>query len=176
MNLLAIDTGLTVWTLLTFGALMGVLAKFAYRPIHKMLDEREKKIRDSLDQAARAAEEARQMLAQNAVQLESARDEARRIISESHRMVADMKKETQQNARKEADLIVQQARQDIDREVQRALGELKNTVSHLSVQVARQVITEELDPARHDKLADEFITQLKQTHAQPHKDAKSEAV
>ena len=61
--------------------------------------------------------------------------------------------------------------------MQRALGELKNTVSHLSVQVARQVITEELDTARHDKLADEFITQLKQTQAQvSQRDAGPKAV
>jgi len=162
---LAFDGGLLFWTLLTFGCLFLLLARFTFKPLRKLLQQREDSIRTSLERAELARQEAEKILARNEDKLDQAREETRRIINEGHKVVADMKKESRENAREEADLIVNQARTEIEKERQRSLDDLKSTVANLSVRVARQVIKGRLDEAQHAELADTFIERLKKSHA-----------
>jgi F-type H+-transporting ATPase subunit b len=155
---------LTVWTLLTFAGLLFVLARYAFRPLQRILDERERKLRSALDTADQARREAEALLAQNAQRLDEARVEARRIISEGHRIVADMKREGQAAAKQEADRVVREAQGEVEREIRNSLDELKATVANLSLRIARQVLREQMDEKRHGELVEEFIARLKQSH------------
>jgi F-type H+-transporting ATPase subunit b len=76
-----------------------------------------------------------------------------------------MKEEVKDSAKKEAVQIIDSARAEIDRELQRSLDELKSTVAGLSVRISRQVIKEQLDDKRHQELADEFVERLKKRQA-----------
>jgi F-type H+-transporting ATPase subunit b len=165
MENLNLQPGLLIWTLITFGFLMFLLARFTFRPLRRLMEEREKTIRDSLDRAAGARDEAQNILARNEAQLEQAREETRRIIEEGRKLVENMKREAEARARQQADQVVSQAQTDIEREVRRSVDELKNTVVNLSVRVAREVIKENLDEKRHEQIAQDFIDRLKQTHA-----------
>jgi F-type H+-transporting ATPase subunit b len=165
MGRFTFDGGLLFWTLVTFTCLVLLLARFTFGPLRNALKAREDAIRGSLEKAERARDEAEQLIAKNEEQLGRAREEARKIIGEGHRIVAEMKREAEDSARRDADLIVSQARDEIDREVQRSLGDLKTTVANLSVRIARQVIKGKLDEAEHEQLADDFIERLKKTHA-----------
>ena len=166
MNPLEFDLGLMVWTLITFACLLVVLSRFAFKPLNKLLRQREEHIRQSVEQAEAARQEARKTLELNEQQLESARDEARRIVNEGHKIVSRMKRESQEQARREAGTLVAQARASINREAQKSLEDLKSSVVTLSVRIARQVIRENLDEERHKQLTDDFIERLKKTHAQ----------
>ncbi len=154
-----------MWTLLTFAGLVALLARFAFKPLRAALDKRETAIRESLNAAEKARDEAKALLEDNDAKLNEAREEARHIISEGHKIVTDMKREASERAREEADTIVSQARREIDREVQKSLDDLKSTVAGLSVRISRQVIRGELDEERHEQLADDFIERLKKSHA-----------
>lgn len=163
MGAMAFDAGLFVWSLVTFGLLFLVLARFVFKPLRKVLDDRERSIRETVRQAERAREESRSVLARNEAVLAAARDEARKIVDEGHRVSAAMQKEGREAAKTEADRLVERAREEIAREVQRNLDELKSVVANLSVRVARQAIEEGLDEKRHEQLADNFIERLKRT-------------
>jgi len=154
-----------VWTLLTFAALVALLARFAFKPLREALNQREATIRQSLDEARVAQEQARQIMQQNRAQLDEARVEARRIVDEGNRLVMDMRREAQTQAKTDAAALVARARGEIERETQRSIGELKDTVAGLSVRIARQVIREGLDDARHEELARSFIERLKKSYA-----------
>lgn len=160
----SIDTGLLFWTLVTFGFLLAVLAKFAFKPLRKIMNEREQKIRESLNEAERAREEAKKLLVQNDDQIREARNEARKIISAGQKIVAAMKDEAQKSARDETELIINHARTEIDREVKRSLDDLKTTVVNLSSRIAKQVIKDNMDEKRQVELVEEFVEHLKQTH------------
>ncbi len=159
------DAGLFVWSLLTFAALVALLARFAFRPLQNALNKREQVIRASLDEAHAARDQAREILKANQDQLDAARTEARRIVDEGQRLVTQMNRESQARAKDEADALLTRARGEIERETQRSLGELKDTVAGLSVRIARQVIREGLDEKRHEELADSFIERLKKNYA-----------
>ncbi|MCX7591996.1 MAG: F0F1 ATP synthase subunit B [Kiritimatiellae bacterium] len=166
MGPLTFDPGLVVWSVITFVCLLAVLARFAFRPLRKVLEDREKMIQDSLDKARRAQQEAERILGLNEERLNQAREEARRIIEEGHRIVAEMKREAQESARAEAAQIVDQARAEIEREVQQSLTQLKSTLANLAVRITRQVIRENIGREQHERLAEEFIERLKKTHVQ----------
>lgn len=160
---MTLDPGLMIWTLLTFGGLFLLLARFAFKPLRRLMEERERKIQSSLDQAQRVREEAEQALARNERTLEEARQEVRRILDEGQRLAAQLKREAQVAARSDAEQIVGQARAEIEREAKRSLDELKATVANLSVRISRQVLQEELNEKRHAQLTEEFIERLKKT-------------
>lgn len=164
MESLSFDPGLMIWTLVTFGGLMFVLARFAFRPLGDLLKQREETIKSSLDRAEKLKQEASELMSRNEEQLGHAREEARKIISEGQRIVADMKKEAEERARKEADLILDRARSDADREFSESLDELRGVVANLSVRISRQVIREELDEEKHKRLADDLIDRLRKSN------------
>jgi F0F1-type ATP synthase membrane subunit b/b' len=76
-----------------------------------------------------------------------------------------MRREARDSARQEAEAIAGRARAEVEREARRSLDELKLTVANLAVRISREVLTEELDPGKHEKLADEFIERLKTARA-----------
>lgn len=165
MEIFKIDGGLTFWALITFACLFLLLARFVFKPLQRILKEREESVACSLKEAERARQEASDLLESNRRELGTAREEARRIINEGHRIVSTMKQEVRDNAKKEADKIVDEARTEIDREMHRSLDDLKSTVAGLSVRISRQIIKDQLDEKRHEELADEFVERLKKRHA-----------
>jgi len=164
VDILKVDIGLMVWTLLTFAGLLLLLARFAFRPLKRILGEREATLRTAMEKAEEASRHAQEVSQRNEQQLDEARTEARRIIAEGQKIVAQMRRETQESARQESEQIIQQARTEIEHEVRRGLDDLKGSVANLSLRIARQVIKEELDEKRHDRLVTEFIDRLKESH------------
>lgn len=163
MESFTIQGGMLIWTIVTFLCLFALLARFAFRPLRRILEEREATIRRSLDDAETARRDARNILATHEAQLEQAREDTRKNLQEGHRIVADMKRDAQEQARAEAQRIVDAAREEIERDVRRGLDDLKSTVVNLSVRIARQVIRKNLDEQQHASLADDLIERLKKS-------------
>jgi F-type H+-transporting ATPase subunit b len=161
------DARLLVWTLITFGGLVFLLARFAFKPLQRVLGERERSIREALEQARRAGEDTEKVRQENAARLQEARQAAQRIIDESHRVAEEARHEAREESRREADIMVAQARADIERELRRSLDQLKGTVADLSLRISREFIRENLDERRHQELVDEFLQRLKADHAGP---------
>jgi F-type H+-transporting ATPase subunit b len=155
------DLGLFLWTLVTFGLLLALLGRFAFKPLRAVLAERERLIRESLDRAQRARDEAEQIRQQGAAQLAEAREAAQRVIDEGRRIGAGLQAEARQEARQEAEALLAQARGEIEREVQRSLDELRGTVANLSVRIAREFVRENVDEVRHRQMVDEFVERVK---------------
>jgi F-type H+-transporting ATPase subunit b len=161
---LGLDVRLLVWTLITFGGLVGILAKFAFKPLQRLLEEREKSIRDSLAEAQRVRDEAETIRREGQAHLQESKEAARKLIEESRRVVSDLQAEGRKQARVEADATIQRARDEIEQEVRKSVDELRGAVASLSIKVARDVIKENLNPARHEELVDEYMRQLKTEH------------
>ena len=83
-------------------------------------------------------------------------------------MVAEQQREAEIKAQEHADLLIDRARGEIERETQKGLEDLKGTLATLSVRIARQVIREDLNEARHAELADQFIDRLKKNRNAQH--------
>jgi F-type H+-transporting ATPase subunit b len=152
--------GLSIWTALTFLLLLVVLSKFAWGPIVKMLDERERTIRDAIDQAKKERAEAEKMLAEQKASLAAAQREAAALAQRSKSEVDALRVELTANARKEADELVAQARRQIQEEKAKAVAELKGQVADLAIDAARRLIQSSLDEKAQRKLVEDYIAQL----------------
>ncbi len=159
-GIMDLNPGLTLWTAITFLVLIVVLGKFAWGPIIKMLDERERTIREAIDQAKKERAEAERMLIEQKASLAAAQREAALLAQRSKQEVEAMRLELTARARKEADDLVAQARQQIQEEKAKALLELKGQVADLAIEAARRLIQSSLDEKAQRALVEEYIAQL----------------
>jgi F-type H+-transporting ATPase subunit b len=80
--LTAVTPGLYIWTIITFLLLFYVLAKFAWKPLLSMLEERESLIKRSLSDAETAREELQKINLESEAIITKARTEAQSILSD----------------------------------------------------------------------------------------------
>src|SRR5947208_6180589 len=99
------DPGLYIWTIVTFLALLGLLARFAWRPLLDALERRQDAIRKSLDEAQQARKELERLHAESARIVAQARVEADAIISGTRTDAARYAEEMKTKARADADAI-----------------------------------------------------------------------
>jgi F-type H+-transporting ATPase subunit b len=152
--------GLTIWTAITFLLLVVLLSKFAWGPIVKMLDERERTIRDAIEQAKKERAEAEKMLTEQKASLAAAQREAAALAQRSKAEVEALRADLTARARKEADDLVAQARRQIQEEKAKAIAELKGQVADLAIDAARRLIKSSLDEKAQRALVEEYIAQL----------------
>jgi F-type H+-transporting ATPase subunit b len=160
VNVMPTDIGLWVWTLATFLVMFGLLTKVAFKPIGEALDRRAKAVQQHLDDAQKEREEARKMMADYEKQISDARGEAAKIIEEARSLGDEMRKDVVEKAKAEARAAIEHARDEIERQKQKSIQDLKDTVAALSVQIASKVIEKEIDEASHRKLVDDLIRDL----------------
>ena len=93
------DPGLFIWTILTFLILLGLLAKFAWAPLLKALDERQATIRKSLDDADAAQQELTQLQEKSAELIAEARAEGQSIVAKSRAAAEVVREDLHQKAK-----------------------------------------------------------------------------
>lgn len=143
--------------LLMFVLVLLALRRWAFGPILKTIETRQQKINESLDQA----EDALKLVKANRERAEKliweAGTEAREIISRAERTSAEIHEDARKEARMQAELIVTKARQEIERERQAAVNELRRLTVDLALTAAAQVIGESLSDDKSRQLAEEAV-------------------
>lgn len=155
-----INPGLTLWTGITFIVLLVVLRKFAWGPIVGMLDERERTIRDAIEQAKKERLEAERLLADQKESLARAQREAAELAKRSQADIEALRAELTERARKEADDLVAAARKQIEEEKAKAMGEIRAMAADLAVEGAKRLIQINLDDQKQRTLVEEYLAQL----------------
>lgn len=159
-NIFNADIGNFIFTLIIFGLVIWILGKFAWRPLLNVLNEREKTIRDSIEQAREERAQAERLLADYKAQLDKARVDANAIVAEGRRDAEVVARRLQDGARQEADEMIQRARREIQLATDTARKQLHDEASNLAVQVAGKLIRKELSPQDHRALVDESLKEM----------------
>jgi len=154
------DIGNIIWTLATFLVVVAVLGRFAWGPILSALQKREEFIRQSLEQARDDRLRAEAQLKEYSEQLHRARDEASAIVDEGRRDGEVVKHKIHDDARAEADAMLERAKREIATARDTAVKELYELTAKLSTEVAARVIRKELDAPGHERLIEESIEEL----------------
>ncbi len=155
-----LNPGLTLWTAITFLALLVVLSRFAWGPIVKMLNDRERTIRDAIESAKKERAEAERLLAAQKDSLAKAQREAAELAKRNQREVESLRQELTARARKEADDLIAEARRQVAEEIQKAKAELKAQVADLAIDAAGRLVKANLDEKSQRALVEEYIAQL----------------
>jgi F-type H+-transporting ATPase subunit b len=163
---LEINVGLQVWVILTFVVMMGLLAKLAFKPIGEALERRGSTIKAQLDEAEKSRAEARKLMEDYQKQLAEARAEAGKIIEESRQLGEKVRKEVVDKANAEASAVVSRAQEEIIRQKEKGIQELKDTIASLSVPIAGRVLEREVNEATHKQLVENLIQDLAKVRKQ----------
>ena len=155
--LVQLDPGLFVWTILTFLVLLGVLAKFAWNPLLKMLKDREDLIRSSLEDAEKAQTELANLNAEREEIINKARSKAQSILSEGKVAASKLKDETLKAAKDQAKSILTDAEKQIRIEKHKVIEEIKSEVVDLSLSVATKLIKKNISREDNQTLIDESL-------------------
>jgi F-type H+-transporting ATPase subunit b len=155
-----INPGLTLWTAITFLLLVGLLSKFAWGPIVKMLAEREKTIREAIESAKRERAEAEKLLAAQKESLAAATREAAELAKRNQQEVEALRQDLTAKARKEAEELVASARKQIVEETTKAAAELKGLVADLAIDAAAKLVKANLDDKAQRQLVRDYLEQL----------------
>ena len=155
-----INGGLILWTLVIFGILLFILAKTAYPAILKQVEEREARIKQQIDDAARANAEAQRLLADYQAQLAKSKAEAQELLAQGRAAGEKLREEIVAKGRGEQEELLERARREITLERDRALAELRREAVELSIAAATKVIGRNLDSEADRKLVQEYLQNL----------------
>lgn len=159
-SLLSVDAGLAFWTTLTFLILLIILGKFAWKPILTALKQRENAIKDSLEQAEKAKEEAKKILEENQANLNKAEEESKKIIEQSRQYAETLKEQLIKESRAQAQKLIDEASVEINRKKDEAFNELKNQIAEISVQAAEKILRQNLNTDSNRKIVDSYISEI----------------
>ena len=159
-GIMDLNPGLTLWTAITFLALLFVLKRFAWGPIVRMLDERERTIRESIDKARTEREEAERLLAQQKEALAKAQREAAELAKRNQQEMESFRAQLTAQARKEADELVAAAGKVIEEEKAKAVAPLRAEVTDLAIAAAARIVKSSLDEKTQRQLVDDYIKDL----------------
>ena len=160
MSLITPDFGLLFWMTLIFGIVFFLLAKFGFPMITGMVDERSKRINDSIAKAKEAEQRLASLAEEQSRMIEQTRLEQGRLLREVSESREQIIAQAKIQAEAEASKILADARVRINEERENAVRDIRRQVSLISVEVAQKIVRKELssDGAQQellDKLVDE---------------------
>jgi F-type H+-transporting ATPase subunit b len=161
MSLLTPSFGLLFWMFVSFVIVFGLLAKFAFPVIVKMVDERRAYIKQSLESAEEANHRLENIKQESDTIIKEARDRQNTMIKqaadEGNKMVQDAKEKAIIETQKQID----DAAQKIEVEKQRAMEDIRVQIAELSVVIAEKVLRKQLDnPTNQDVLISRFLDEV----------------
>ena len=163
--LVALTPGLYIWTIITFLLLLYVLAKFAWKPLLKMLEDRENLIKSSLKDAEKAKLELESLSQESEAITAKARSEAQSILAESKSAADKVKEDTIAKAKEQAIKIRDDAKKQIEVEKDKAISDIKQEVVNLTLSVAEKLINKNLNDADNKSLIEESLKKVKSYEA-----------
>jgi len=158
--LVQLDPGLFVWTILTFLLLVFVLAKFAWEPLLKMLQDREDMVRSSLEDAEKAKSELERLNEESEAIMAKARSEAQSILADGKAAAEKVKDDIIAKSKEQANKIREDAGNQIQVEKDKAISEIKKEVVNLTLSVAEKLIQKNLSDADNKSLIEESLKKV----------------
>lgn len=152
-----VETGLIFWNIVSFAILVFLMYRWLLPPLLKMLQEREKTIADSLAAAAENRRQAEEGLLLTRQKIAEASRNAEKIIGQAALEGDKLKEDIVEASRKEAGFLLIRAKEDIQRERNEALAEVREKTADLVVAAAGRVLGKKIDPVENGRLIEESI-------------------
>lgn len=145
--------------IINFTFLLVILYLLLFKPVVRMLDQRSKKIQESLEQAERLKQETSRAEEEVKKQIEAARLEGRNLVQQATQVAERLRADAQTQARADADAIVARAMESIQRERDEAIEELRTQFADLTIAAAERVVKASLNKEQHSRLIAEVLEQ-----------------
>jgi F-type H+-transporting ATPase subunit b len=159
-SLFKLDPGVGIWALVVFALLLFILRKFAWGPILASVSEREKTIRDSLEQAKQAQNESKKIAQEQNQILAEAKSEAATLIQNAKASAEEYAQKIKSDAAEEKQQTLDAGIKEIELAKQEAIRSLKQETGSIAIEIAEKLIHQSLDDAKHKELVDKLIEEI----------------
>src|SRR4051794_28647363 len=154
------EPGLMIWTLVIFGLTMYALKRLAFGRIAEFLDERRRIVRENLESAEHARDEAAQLLEEYKQQLAAARREASEIVERARRNGEELQRQMRDEIQGAREKGLADAQAAIRAETRQALDQIKNEVADLTLLATEKVVGRALGEAEQRRLVEEALSDI----------------
>jgi F-type H+-transporting ATPase subunit b len=155
------DLGQAVVALLVFAGVLFILGRFAWKPVIAQLKRREEEIVDRLRDSERREREAEELEASHRARLDRAEAEAKQILAKSLEEAAQAREEMLAAARDQGAKTIEGAKAEIEQFKQAALADLQQAMAGLAVDIAGEIIREELSPEKQHDLIEASLERIR---------------
>ena len=159
-NFIGLNPWTALFTLCNLVIVFLILKKFLFKPVNKMIDDRQKEI-DELYADANAAKQAAETMREDYDRkISEAKDASAQIIAEATQEAHRRRDDMIIHAQSDADAIREKARADIELERKKALNSAKDDISRIALDIAEKVVGRELNSSDHDRMVEDFLRHM----------------
>jgi len=155
--------GVDIWKLgfqiINFLLLLYLLNRFLFKRVLGMLDDRQSKISQGLEDAETAARDRELARAEREAALAEARREAEAMVQRAAKTAEATSADILAEAKASAEQITARAREEISAEKEKALAEIRGEVADLALEAASKLIGSEMDAPKQRKLVQQFLAE-----------------
>jgi F-type H+-transporting ATPase subunit b len=159
-DLISVVPGLMVWTVIAFGLTFILLRRFAFGPVQRIIDQRRDRIREALDEADKARQEARQLRELTLDEREEAKRQREQILEETRRQAQALFAQARKKADEDLHERLEKNQQELEAENRRMQEQIRRDVVELTLLAAEKVTGKALDADDQRRLIDETIEEL----------------
>lgn len=159
-ELLGVNPWTALFTLANTVALFLVMKKFLFKPVMKIIEERQQEIDGMYKDAGEAKEQAQALQAEYQEKLSAAQETSERLVKEAVARGQHREEEIIRQANQEASAILEKASADIALEKKKAINDAKDEISDIALAIAGKVVGRELNNDDQSELIDHFINEL----------------
>jgi F-type H+-transporting ATPase subunit b len=152
-----INWGISVWTVVLFVIFFAVMTKYGWGPLLKIVEERETTIRGAIEGAQKANAEAQALLEKHRQLVDEISKERSDILKTAQKEAEALKADLHAHARAESERMIERAREQIGREKDQAVLDLRAQVADLAIGAATKIVTSSLTPEAQRKLVNDYI-------------------
>jgi F-type H+-transporting ATPase subunit b len=158
--LIQVIPGLMIWTIVAFAITLWVLKRYAFGPVQKLIDDRRDRIRQSIEEADRAREEARKLLEEHRALIGQAKSQAEEILAEARKVSDAQRERLRGEIEEDRQRRLEETQRQIDQATTQALGEIRREVASLSLLAAEKITRKTLTDADQQRLVDEALSEI----------------
>ncbi|MBE6983047.1 MAG: F0F1 ATP synthase subunit B [Ruminococcaceae bacterium] len=157
---LGVNPWTALFTLANTITLFLVLKKMLFKPVLRMIEDRQNEIDNMYREACESQHHAKALQAEYEAKFAAASQEAERLVKDAVARGQSREEEILRQANAEANAIREKASADIAQEKKKAVAEAKGEISDLAIEIAQKMIGKSLNDKDQKRLVDSFIDEL----------------
>lgn len=137
-----------------------IINKLLYKPVMRIIEAREKDVQANITEGEQNRAEGIALRKEYEEKVGLAKREGQEIIKQATLRAESKSEELVTEAKQEAAHIKEKANEEIVKERQKAMNDIKSSVSDIALLAAAKVIEKDIDKAKHEELINNFINEV----------------
>ncbi|MEK7665539.1 MAG: F0F1 ATP synthase subunit B [Patescibacteria group bacterium] len=157
---LGLDLKIFIAQLVNFTIVLLVLWRWAYKPIVRMLDERQKKIEQSVKDASEIESRLQRVELERVEVLKVAREQAKQSVGEALAGAEIRRQEVLEKTKVEVERVIAHGKQQLNQEREMMMRDARKELAEIIVVASQKIIVSELNEKKATSLAEEVIRKM----------------